>query len=642
MHKLVRIGDRWFDRQGFSLTPTTAPENIETAEFFDATSMAAELDALGVDSMNDKVNAQVAAYEDARQATKSGGTAELKAAHEAQLPAAIGTFLRTERHTAMESLGDAPEAVKPNTPEPPPETPASGGDEGGDDSDAGDGADAGEEGGDDAPVEVPNDLSGLDAAQLQGAMAAAAMFSRKDGVSPSQMFNAFLPEAPKTEETAPATEAAVFVAAANKSVQAGAAMTDMQLAEEISRWARGAKAGRSASSEVLGSYLMYGQSPTLVASGDGKGVIDAGELADFHQRRAGHHGITAAAPDRCGPNDVRRTVPDCGDTSSPLLNALQSYPAPHCKLEYYRDISLASVSDGITVWDSTARTAYQTALDDWRATPNATNLAALKAAEKQCAIAGCPTTDEVEMLPIAACLEYPNDLEYCSPESIRAHRRALDRLFVRERTANMLAVVATLSATVTADAAAAPFVNAETDAVQLGARAVVDYICRSLKPLGVTAERTTQGNYSLIVPYGLQAMLELDDELAWGMDRMGDAFGVNNVITTLDVATGGSQPYGAVPAAGSTTAFTALRAPTDWDLYMLDLDDFFEISRPDIELGAQVTPETIRGNMVFGGFMESFAGYGKDGCHPSWVISLSNLVYNGARPDRMGLAGLLE
>lgn len=629
---LIKIGDTWYRKDGLALVAVDAPNPAPAAgEYVEGDTLAAELDALDAAALDSKVTELVGAYADARKAAIEGGTAELETAKAAQLPAMIAGLIRTQRVAALAELEELENATPPNpsaTPPAPAPAPAPA---------AGDPDPELEE------LEVPDDLSGLPEADLATVAAAAKILAARKGADPAGALARFLPGAAPAGRPGLVVPSAPFVAAAGRaSVAAGGAMGDDLIAEEFRRYARSARNNRAGSSEVIGSFLMYGEQPTLVASAtaDGKQVEKAMLTGDFHSRRAGSRGVVAAGEDRCGPNDVRREIPDCGDVSSPLLNALESYPAPHCKLEYYRDITLASVADGITVWDETARDAYQDALTAWKADPSDPQLFAdLKAAEKTCAMAGCAVSATVTMLPIAACLEYPNDLEYCSPESIRAYRRALNRLFIRERTSNMLAVMESLSIGVTVNAAAAPFISqtpvyaATTVDVRAGALSVLDIVLSSLKPRGVMAERVTEGNYSVIIPYGLQLALELDDRLAQGKAMIAEALGVN-VITTLDTATGTALPFGALPAVGSTNAFSTLRLPDDWDLILCDLDDFFEISRPDIELGAQMTPDSARGNMVFGGFMESFAGYGKDGCHPSWVISLTNLAYNGARPGK--------
>lgn len=675
METLVRIGDAWYVLKGITLTPTETPDT-EPAEgsFIDGDAIAAELDGLDFDAMSEKTAEYVAAYEEARAKAGTGPEA-LSKAHAARVPAVVARHLREQRRSALEDLGELTEteaAVKPNTPASTPGTPATtpegdtsenGGEttittpETGSGDEEGTGEEAG--GGDNMPeVTIPDDLSGLAEAELATVSAAARIVAKAKGIDPADAIASLMPGkgGVTAGAAAPARPAAQFKAAANLTgVSAGTDMSDDELAEEMSRWARSAKASRTAGARTFGSFMVYGDAPKLVTAAAKKGEkVEAGTELDA--LRAKFRGMTAdsrprtvqaAAPARCGPADVRRDIPDCGDMSSPLLDALQTYPAPHCELEYYRDISIASVADGITVWDDTARDAYQDALDAWREDvagggPFDPQLFAdLKAAEKTCAVAGCAATDTVSMVPIAACLEYPTDLEYCSPQSIQAYRRALNRLFLRERTANMLAIMATFSIGVTVDAAAAPFLNDDSTPVQLGASAMLDYVITTLKPQGVMAERVTEGNYTLIMPYGLQRALELDNRLAEGRDALASAFGGVQVITTLDTATGTALPFGALPAVGSSNNFTTLALPTDWDMLLVDLDDFFEISRPNIEVGAQITPESIRGNMVFGGFMESTAGYGKDGCHPAWVVSLTNLVYNGARPDRMNLGDLL-
>lgn len=664
---LIKIGAEWFTLEGVNLVAANDPEVApEEGTFLDATELAAEFDGLTFDPetssgpLFDKTNELLAEYETARLAARKGGVEELAAAKAAQAPAVVANHLRSQRVAEIAALSDPALMATPANPsveEEAPEAPVA-------DAPAEKKTKVKPSSDDDfdiSDIEIPADLSTLDVSDLQVLTAAAKIIGKATGKSSVEAFSSLMPGAsPITAggKSAARKPSAELYASANKnSVTAGASINDEQSADEIQRWARAAKSGRGPTSMTVGNYMMYGDAPAMVAGGATKGEkVEAGGLLDIN--RAGFHGlsledrqgakaVTAAAPARCGPSDVRREIPDTGDMSSPLLDALQTYPAPHCELEYYRDISIAAVADGINVWDAAARADFQSARDAWLASvaagdapsTQAAAFATMKATEKACATAGCAPTDTVTMLSIAACLEYPTDLEYCSPQSIRAYRRALARLFLRERTANMLAVLETYTATVTVDASIAPFVNTEAAPVQIGASSVADMVISTLKPQGVMAERVTAGNYSVIIPYGLQLALELDGRLAEGERAISSIFGGANVITTLDTATGTALPFGAVPAMGSTNAFSTLRLPSDWDIHLVDLDDFFEISRPDIEVGAQITPETIKGNMVFGGFMESTAGYGKDGTHPAWTIAMSNLVYNGVRVDRMAPVG---
>lgn len=676
MSKLVKIGDAFYKVEGFALTALDAAPDPVPEDVFDATELAGTLDGLTAKALTEKAQELVADYKALRNDATSGGTEALTKAREAMLPALVAGHLDAQRTEALSLLSnpdDAPQAspgLKPNEP-----APGAGGSDpepAEDDDDAGAGGGDGGGDNDDEDVDLSTVGQSLSAQELQTVAAAGAILVKANGGSPADQLSALLPSRnpvgskPATPAGRPA-QFAGFTAAANlNDVNAGAPMDLRQMADELSRWGRSLNTSvrKSLGAPVvknLGRFNMYGDTPALVASGvqDGDTAVKlAGEqLADFHGKRhtfrqvqAG--AVTAAAPERCGPNDFRRDIPDAGDISSPLLNALQSYPAPHCTLEHYTDISLSTVQNGITVWDADARAAFQDALDAWRADvagggPYDPQLYAdLKAAEKQCAIAGCPSTAVVTMLPIAACLEYPTDLEYCSPETIRAYNRALAREFVRQRTAAMLTTVTALSATVTVDASGALFTAStpifdgtditNTVDVQMGASIALDFVISTLKPQGVMLERITAGNYALVLPFGLGELVAMDGRFA-GVEDLASAFpGVSQVITALDVSSTDTIPYPAVPAAGSTTAFEGnLEPPTDWSLYLLDLDDFFEISRPDIELGAQLAPSTIRGNMVFGGFMESAAGYGKDGVHPAWKIDFSNLVYNGVRPARV-------
>lgn len=653
---LIKIGNRWFTAQGFKLTEVDAPADPPAeGSYYDGDSLAAELDGLDVDSLKSRTADIVADYNTALEAANGASNkTNLETARAKQLPAIIAHHLRTERIEAQNLLQDAippnapdPEVVKPD---PKPTTDVDPDPEPTED-DAGDGdADPG-----DGDIDVPDDLSSLpDADQaLVSAVAAAAtsaaIRARGRGVDADQVAR-HLPGAAPTGAAPATAERAVFTASGDvPGVRGGDELDGDAIADGFKAFARGHRAGRLPGSVAIGSWDVFGPEPDLVVASaelkDGKGFASK----DFHERRAGHHRVITAAADRCGPNDFRRVINYDGDNTAPVLGRIQQYPSPHCTLEYYRSISIADVTSGVGIWDDTARTAYQDALDTFLATPNATNLSALKAAEKTYVIADCPPTATATMLAIYMSLRYPNDLEFCSPEAIQEYTRTLERLWLRQRTANFLAVVATLSARVTVDASATPFVNTDqfdfdgsTAAVQLGATAVMDYVLSSLLPLGVMTERINAGNYVAVMPYGLQRLLELDGRLAEGVVALSDALGGIDVITSMDTATGTALPWSAAPTQdGSSVAFSTLLPPTDWDIHVMDPSDFFAISRPSIELGAQVTPETVGGNMVFGGFMESFEGYGKDGPHPSYVIAFSNLKYNGARPDKARPVGLL-
>lgn len=653
--KLIKIGEKFYSLDGMKLVETTPESAPADGTYLDASELAAEFDGIGdMTALSKRTNELIAGYNGLRTEA-AADPAKLTEARAAQELAAVAMHLHGERKTQLDAMPvidelDEPEAATaPNKPVKVDDDDA--------DSDAGDGdgdgSDAGDAG-DGSDVVVPDDVSSLtgDLATVAAAMTAA-------GADPAAVIAALTPGA-KTRPSngrPPSAPAAAVVAGADTGFAAGHELTIDEIAVAHQRFGRGVKRGRLPGSMSIGSIELFGSQPNMIASSEtvdaSGGTLDAAAAADFHARRAGSRGITAAAPDRCGPSDVRREIKYAGDDSAPLLGMLESYPAPHCKLEYYRDIGLAAVADGVGRWDAAARDAYQDALDAWRGDMTAANLAALKAAEKLCVIANCPPTDVVDMLPIYACMEYPTDLEYCSPQAIRSYWRALNRAYTRERSANFLAVLATKSARITVDASAGPFVSsvpiydgtdiATTIDSRLGATAVIDYVMSSVLPLGVMTERVTAGNYVAVIPYGLQKLLEFEQRLADAQQTIAEALGVSRVVTTLDVATGTSLPWGAAPPQdGTTTDFVAnYMPPSAWDIAVFDPEDWFAISRPDIEIGAQVTPETVRGNMAFGGFMESFEGYGKDGAHPSYTIALSELVYNGGRPHQIPNVGLL-
>lgn len=185
------------------------------------------------------------------------------------------------------------------------------------------------------------------------------------------------------------------------------------------------------------------------------------------------------------------------------------------------------------------------------------------------------------------------------------------------------------------DAAASPFVH---NGVQLDAACVVDRVLCELLPQGTMAERLTGGNYTAIIPDGMAKALNLGNRQACHAfeSEFKSITGVARVVTSLDVAATAEDlcpagPYPEIPKKGSTVTFDDVRLPKNWNVQFVDTDDFFQLSRPDITVGAEITHDSVKGNYVAHEFQETFVGYGKDGCHPSWNLNFMNLCYNGVR-----------
>lgn len=652
---LIRLNGKYYTLDGLTLVEATAPETEPAeGEFYDGDALAAELDELALADLKGKAAEHADTYNKAVAAAKTGNRADLDAAKALAFPSAIAAMLTDERAAGVESLGgtaDGEDGEGSEDGEGEGSEGEGGEGEGSEDAAGTDGEGSEDGDGDDGDGGAAPDLDGLSDEQKQLVTAAANIL--KGGGSASDLGTGNVNDPRKGgNRAAPALrKAAVMTANASTGVaDRGAAIDDEAFAEILGEAARDLKGGRGRTSLGLAKYDMFGPQSNVVTASAGapEGVVGDMTL-DFRKARRAKHdanfaqAMQAAADDSCGLGDQRREVKDCGDMSSDLLNIVELYPAPHCELTYHvNDMSIADIEVG--VWTPEKEQAYCDALDAWRMAVKAGEAtadlyAALKAAEKQCFSPNCLAKDTVTWLPTYICFDWPESLEQCSPETARLFRRLAERAFIRAQVGNFLAYLSSTAKTVNVDASAAPFANAAGE--QLDASCVVDYVLSSLEPLGVMAERVTSGNYALIAPYGMTRLLEAGSRRAeTAMSDLSSIFGGINVLSSIDMPTGITDPYAALPAAAECD-FTDLLPPTDWSVLLVDLDDYFRIGRPNVELGAQMTPESIKGgNRVFGGFQEAFHGYGKDGCHPAWEINLSNLCYTGAKVAGISPAGL--
>lgn len=372
--------------------------------------------------------------------------------------------------------------------------------------------------------------------------------------------------------------------------------------------------------------------------------------------------------------DERRTIPNCNYEGQDLTGLVQTYASPNCQLYYYKDIPLSAVKDGIGFdWDAQAycdaRDAYKEAVtaDEPDTAAVSEALAALKIAEKnECAEAQClPKEGPVVMEPIYRCLSWSIEEQDCNAEMIALHRRKLEVLFERALNSHFLTNIAKHSYNVTLDAAdpANGFINA--DGQQLDASLVLATVLNQLSSIVQLVERMNDGNYSIIIPRGMMNFLALGQKYSAYENTVDDfrsCFSDYRIIETPDFGqvidpdtgevidacptpvgpawTGYPEPSdGAAWVSGLDVAngglapipWNTLLTPSDFRIYFADLSDFFKIQRPDVRLGAQITHESIKGNRVAAEFYETFVGYGKDGCHPSFTLDLFNLCSNGAR-----------
>lgn len=646
---LIKLGGRWYRLEGFSLVAAEAPETEPAeGEFIDGDALAGDLDSLDIDPARERVAEIRTEFETARAAAQASGNREQLNAATSQIPGlAIASHILLGRESDLAALGaELPEGL--------PET-----------SNSAEGPE-GEEGneGEDEENEEGNEggegTEGGEAAAAAGTptpeavMAAAALMAAAGGINADAVAAGSQSNVAGRASTRRREVATIRAAAA---APGSGGITDEQIGQHLGEASRNLAGGTSGRVPIA-RIESFGTQVNTVTAGATQGSVASMAPEFTRARQIMRMGDTeraeviqaAASLDTtaCSIADQRRDIADCSDMSRGPLDLFETYPSPHCVLEYYvNDTSIADVANGITTWDTAKADAYAAA----RATyleaiaaekPDAAAIseafALMKATEKQCAAPKCIDRQKVTWTPIVACSEWPESLEYCSPETVRLFRRTLQRAFIREQVKAMLAYLCSTAICVEVDAAAAPFVNA--DGEQLDAAHVIDHVISVLMPLGITAERVTQGNYIAILPYGLSMLLEMSSRKAEQVRQLTEILGVQR-IETIDLGTCVNATYPALPAAGGEcVAFADLREPKDWEILVLDPDDYFMVQRPDIEIGAQMTPESSKGNYVFGGFQETFQGYGKDGCHPTWHIKFTNLCFNGAHVAAISPNGL--
>lgn len=454
--------------------------------------------------------------------------------------------------------------------------------------------------------------------------------------------------------------AKVTAMAGTQVVDTGAEIGDQELLEMFQDFERHNGSYNQQSRQAsLASYHVYDRSDAEFVDPNLPSTFAAvranGSLTGSHRRTVHADGSTC---DNCVITpDVRREIPDIGLDVDPLGGLLQTYPSPHCNLEYYQALSLADIDAGVTIWDNARKTAFCTARDAWYAslragTPDMAQYQAMKAAEKDCAIPSCVPKDNTVPEAVSVCLKYPLEMEHCNPELIVRYREALMRMFTIRKNQRRLEMMDPFHIPVAVDAAAAPFINPA--GIPMDGMHVVMEVLMNLMKRGQMAEYATAGNYALITNWGMVDYLESSryKSVKAEIESFSQAIGMPVIEvptevptdqTTANVQAAIGQPwgFGALPqttkqGAAAPVAYGSAGLPhwpRDWTVRMVDLDDFFEVSRPTVTLGAQVTPDDAVQNMVFGMFQEEFFGIGKDGIHPSWKIDFASLCNNGARID---------
>jgi len=644
MSKLIKIGEQTYKTNGFKLEKTE-----ETSEdSLDFTELNTELSNASLTDLKAKYEGKKSSYDEAKKKAQDEGSNE---ALTAQIEAKNELTVILNAYQIKSELA---EQAKEEEPEELPETEAEPAEQTGGEKD-------GEENKEDEKVEEAEPAENLQpeiVEEKQLVTASGSLTTRELRNQP--MFHQ--DQVMARQEKVVREPADFIVASANPYVEAETSrmsdsrMSDQYLSDSFMQLASESRglSGGSSQKIHLGKYEVL-TSPMIAAGGGdqvGNEFFTRGVRQDFNSMPA----VTAAG-ELCD-EDTRKVIPDCDFEGQDLTTMLQTYAAPTCNLFYYQDIPISELNDGVGLYDAGQKQAYCDARDAFKAAQIAGDaeaitaaMAELKAFEKRCTDAGClPKVGPVVMEAVYRCISWSIEQQDCSPESVAVYRRKLEKLFQRAVNSHFLMNIEAMSKTVSIDAAdpANGFVNA--DGLQLDAACVLDTVLTKMSCITQLSERIQDANYSIIVPRGMMKLLSMGQNRSNYSQFQTDFasfFSGYNVVETPDFAAepGNILPdplYPALPdvGPGEVCAYSDLLMPKDFKIYFFDPSSMFQIRRPDVSVSAQITNESVKGNWVAQEFFESFYGYGKDGCQPSYVLDLTNLCSNGAKVGPISPEGL--
>ena len=324
-----------------------------------------------------------------------------------------------------------------------------------------------------------------------------------------------------------------------------------------------------------------------------------------------------------------------------------------CKVQYYQDFSIDE-TQYIGRWDKTAQDAFNTARDAYYTALGVTpwDAAAQAAAETaridmlnaQKNIIGQPESCRPVSAPIAletlyARMAWPIDFEDCSPDMIRFTQEKLDRKFMRATNSWLLEKLYDASYEVTfdhTDAATYPRLS------KLDAALAVEIVFTELVAKSKVIKNTSDSVWTAFVPEPMIDLLSTGLKIsAFETRRELESFTGFNIVPVIDpkgsTVNGTTdelfQSFGdlSTPAIGSSNAFSTQRLLRNWDVQLFDLSDVIGVTRPTIDLKAQVTHDSINGNWVAASMYETFRGLGFPSCVPGIYVKFSNLCASGMK-----------
>lgn len=327
--------------------------------------------------------------------------------------------------------------------------------------------------------------------------------------------------------------------------------------------------------------------------------------------------LTAAAFTVCGPPDILRDVPECGNTERYVSGWFRNVQSTHGSIQFYRSFSLADVSAGVVTWDQ----ANQTAIVD-----------GTEATWKPCAQIACLPTVTIGVEAVTQCMCMPTFQTMTSPEAVASALYAIRAATARTADGQLLKFYDLLASKYTYDATAQNPLGATID--------IYDLLGRLLGMSAAANRQLDLSGYTLAVESGFIAHLMLDNTMACNPRLAQEAaetlfagLGIGNIAVTPDWSlTDGAGPWSALlplnPAASAAIAVPA--RPTTWKIRLFDGSDFAFLNPQGETFGVVPDFQNKRKNRMCW-FGELYQGLGKLGCKPAFTVQVTNLVANGKR-----------
>lgn len=412
----------------------------------------------------------------------------------------------------------------------------------------------------------------------------------------------------------------IIASAASFGVQSGEGLI-AESWDRIHRIASGAAAGVK---QTFGSITRHDGVDALSPRNS---AIDNTML--MRKAKMGREDIVAltAAACYCGPNEVDKSIESRGLDERPIAASIRTMPFTG-PFDYVRDMDVADVTTGVTLWDCTKQG------DVVAATPSTW---------KPCVTLDCGDSVTVTPYAIPACGLFSTFQQLSHPELVDDFINKLGIAYAR------------LAEQALIDKIRADNTELTYNPAELGLLSqLIGAISHLSSVAGYTRRLRWDGSYTLYVPQGLITAVVADENrrgFSRGANRADiiaqlTALGVANVVEMLDVDTtaepGLLTAYDSVIDPGNTVALDLCDVPGEWTIHLVPLDSYVRGESTLVEAGFERDTELVRQNMVqyfFEGheFIEK-----RTPDVPGWTITLGGIANGGAsalvQPESCGLA----